>query len=1064
MENNENNISITALLKRLREQANAGDQDGKESGDDTQENAPDAENEEPEEEKMTEEEESSIRAELSDILRRLHSMKQEEDEDDASEEAASPDPEEEEKLANDLKDLIRRLNRQAAETPDEPEEAEETEETEEPSVSQAPEEPEEAAPESIPEKENAKKAGMRYRFTVTKKNASADPPDVEVAPSEKEYEEAKQDVADYSEEKAETKEAPSFSGWKKLKSLFGFGKEKAEAPAPDEKEEETAAEDEPGETEEETAPEEAASETGYSASFREDDGTKSPAALFYAANNSPDREENRIVPDPDLFERIREEYPVATNDTEEEQKGDAEAEQGTDSEPEAEPLSDGDLNQMINRFLSEEKKAEYAKDTDLKESRRRMRQIRLDDPEAGTQEKPEKKGDTKEIPSAPAAKTEEFEVKKPKSGIPDSETFFPPEIGPEDEEEEETINKDISILIAFGREQEAREKYGDARIDLFLRDISGSGPAKKEEEPEEEPVYPEKEETEYENFGQNKEFFRLFKKKYRISIIRMILCGILIVLAFLLENYDLLGITPIPALDPELFPLVYVMADLQLLVLGCLLVRHTFSGGVKALLRREPDPSVFVLLAGVCCFAYTVYAAFLPAGRIRLYTFPLLLLFFVSLLCGFFDLRREIMTFRVVSSKRTKYVIGALSGEEAALEEEAFENYLPDEPTLFRLGKANFVDGFFRRSRKTSSAKKILLLVPPFACAVGLAFLAMAVFFGGETGSAVTVGITALMMSLPAAMLLTYSYPFYTASCRSYDTDSAIVGECSLDEYCDAASISFEDNDVFPSRGVKVRSVMVFGENRIDEVINNVTSVFHVAGGPLSDVLDIITSDLHPDENTRLLSVAPDGIEADVSGTHLYLGKTDYLRRNHYVPILSDEDREIERTGNLSIMFVVSDDEVVAKFYLNYRIDPDFEKILKQMYRSGICVGIKTFDPNIDDDMLSRRIRIERYPVRVLKCREIGEEPRVADRADSGIVSKHSAKALLGAFAVCGKVQTVTRIGIVLNFISLFAAAMVMGVTMLFGAADKIASLYVALYQLFWTIPIFVMSRVHVKQ
>ena len=160
----------------------------------------------------------------------------------------------------------------------------------------------------------------------------------------------------------------------------------------------------------------------------------------------------------------------------------------------------------------------------------------------------------------------------------------------------------------------------------------------------------------------------------------------------------------------------------------------------------------------------------------------------------------------------------------------------------------------------------------------------------------------------------------------------------------------------------------------------------------------------------------------------------------------------------VQVYVVVSGDEVVAKFYLAYRIDPDFEKILKQMYRSGICVGIKTFDPNIDDDMLSRRIRIERYPVRVLKCREIGDEPRVADRADSGIVSKRSAKALLGAFAVCGKVQTVTRVGIVLNFISLFAAAMVMGVTMLFGAADKIPSLYVALYQLFWLIPTAIIS------
>lgn len=988
------------------------------------------------------------------------------------------------------------------------------------------------------EKEAAKSGGERYHFTVTKKPVPK-PSGEEVVPSAKEFEEAGQDIADFSDGKAETREAPAFSGWKMLKNLFGIGKTKSqdvsdeeEAPVEDASEKEAVAEKaaEEAETAEAVLPDaaettdaapavpageengtETENESGTGTvpapnggtesvhAFREDDGSAAPAALFYAANRAEEPAESEIAPDPELFEKIREEYPVAMNDMgttvqvggEDTRTDKAETENepvtapATDETPaeeeennsvsseetaEGDPLTDGDLDLMMQRFLSKENYDEYVSDADLAESRRKMRQIRLDDPDSAPaeetkNEKPVKKGDTKEVPAASSDGGSEsaFDEKMPLNSMFDSETFVPPEIDVEEEAGEEEISKDISILVAFGREEEARKKYGDEKVDAFLKEVSGSKKNKKEEEAEEEPELIETEETEYENFGQNKEIFRGFKKKYRFSLVRLVLCGILMLLAFFLENYALLGITPITALDPELFPLIYVMADLQLLVLGCLIARGPIIGGVKSLIRREPDPSLFVTAAAVFCFAYTVFAAFLPAGQIHLYTFPFLHLCFVCILCGYFDLRREIMTFRVVSSKRTKYVIGSLSEEEASLEEEAFENYLPEEPMLFKLGKANFVDGFFRRSRGKSAAKRMILLVPPFACAIGIAFLAMSVFFGGNSASAVTVGITALMMSLPAAMFLTYSFPFYTAAGHAYDTDSAIVGEPSLEEYCDAASVSFEDTDVFPSRGVKVRSVMVFGDNRIDEVINNVTSVFHVAGGPLSDVLDIITSDLRTDEDTRLLSVAPDGIEADVSGTHMYLGKADYLRRNHYVPIVSDEDREIERSGNLSIMFVVSGDEVVAKFYLSYRIDPDFEKILKQMYRSGICVGIKTFDPNIDDDMLARRIRIERYPVRVLKCREIGDEPRVADRADSGIVSKRSTKALLGAFAVCGKVQTVTRVGIVLNFISLFAAAMVMGVTMLFGAADKIPSLYVALYQLFWTIPIFVMSRIHVK-
>ena len=1122
MKNEGNDLSITELLKKLREQADAAE-------DPEEETAEIAEPVRQSDEKETDEGEDEIRAALSRILGKLseeendsseiiaeeiHFFDQESEESILPEESFLPidsaaekqDEEPEDASESELKDLILRLNRQAAETAV-PQEAEAEETADEESVILPVQEQKtdaEEIAESIADDEPAetpeteadssapapKSGGTRYHFSVTKKTSGE-----EVAPSPQEYEAAKQDIADFSEEKSETKEAPSFSGWKMLKNIFGFGKEKGkgeEAVSEEEpemsepleeadafgmipeddgpfagiKEESVASEETEKQTETaaDTAAEEAGGET-EEADLRADAGAESPAVLFYASNRSAEHGENDIAPDPELFEKIREEYPIAMNDPEAAETDAGEDTRiGPEEEKEEEPaLSDGDLDQMMHRFLTKENYEEYSKDADLDESRRRMRQISLDDPENAEQKKAEKKGDTKEIPSAPSPeKTDESDAKLPLNSIFDSETFVPPEIEME-EEGEGSVNKDISILVAFGREEEARKKYGDERIDAFLREISGSAKEKKEE-PEEDTEYQEDEDTEYENFGQNKELFRNFKKKYRLSLIRMVLCGVLLLLTFFLENYDLLGLTPIAALDPELFPLIYVMADLQLLLFGCLLVRDPIVNGAKALLRREPDPSVFVTVGAVFCFLYSVFAAFLPAGKIRLYTFPLLLLCFVSILCGFFDLRREIMTFRVVSSKRTKYVIGSLSEEEATLEEEAFENYLPEEPMLFKLGKANFIDGFFRRSRKPSSSRKILLLVPPFACAIGLAFLGMSVFFGAETGSAVTVGITTLMMSLPAAMLLTYSYPFYTAASHAYDTDSAIIGEASLDEYCDAASVSFEDSDVFPSRSVKVRSVMVFGENRIDEVINNVTSVFHVAGGPLSDVLDIITSDLRPDEDTRLLSVAPDGIEADVSGTHMYLGKADYLRRNHYEPVVSDEDREIERSGSLSIMYVVSDDEVVAKFYLNYRIDPDFEKILKQMYRSGICVGIKTFDPNIDDDMLSRRIRIERYPVRVLKCREIGDEPRVLDRADSGIVSKHSTKALLGAFAVCGKVQTVTRIGIVLNFISLFAAAMVMGVTMLFGAADRIASLYVALYQLFWTIPVFVMSRLHVKQ
>lgn len=182
----------------------------------------------------------------------------------------------------------------------------------------------------------------------------------------------------------------------------------------------------------------------------------------------------------------------------------------------------------------------------------------------------------------------------------------------------------------------------------------------------------------------------------------------------------------------------------------------------------------------------------------------------------------------------------------------------------------------------------------------------------------------------------------------------------------------------------------MFGSGRIDTVIYNVASIYSVLGGPLSDVLNVATADLGRSEDTEILSVDNEGVEALVDGKHLYAGKADYLRKNGYVPVSDPDDEEIVSGGEISIMYLVCDDEVIAKLYIRYRIDPGFEVTVKRLYKSGICVGIKTVDPNINDEMLSTKIKLAKYPVRVLKYSDISGSRRGSDRTDSGIVSKKS--------------------------------------------------------------------------
>ena len=247
-------------------------------------------------------------------------------------------------------------------------------------------------------------------------------------------------------------------------------------------------------------------------------------------------------------------------------------------------------------------------------------------------------------------------------------------------------------------------------------------------------------------------------------------------------------------------------------------------------------------------------------------------------------------------------------------------------------------------------------------------------------------------------------------------------------------------------------------EGRIDNVIYYTASIYSRLGGPLSDVLNVATADLGKSENTEIISIENNGVEASVDGVHIFLGKIDYLRKNGYVPVVDPDDDAVAGTDT-AILYLVCDDVVYAKLYIRYAIDQEFEKMVRVLYSSGICVGIKTIDPNIDDEMLSSRIKLEKYPVRVLKYSSVEERQTESKKVDSGIVSKRSAKALLRTFTLCDKVKHLTKTNLVISSIGMAIGFIITVAVSLLGSVAGIHSVYAALYQLVWLIPSYIFVR-----
>ncbi len=629
----------------------------------------------------------------------------------------------------------------------------------------------------------------------------------------------------------------------------------------------------------------------------------------------------------------------------------------------------------------------------------------------------------------------------------------------EDVADDELDETDVNLMVAFGMDEELEAAIGKESADKLRTDtdnlLTDTEPEKEKPKPEpvKEPI------KEFVSPTEIKGIFESYKAEYGKSAIRLFVIAAVALLLFFYENLGIFGGKQPDVFNPEFYPVVHIMAGFQLLLIGFAVLYKDVIAGFKNLISKKPTvESLLPVMFGASAL-YSVIACFFGAGSTILgFNFPIALALFFFAFGRRLDLRREIMTFRIISSKRSKFALEKLDIIDAELETKAFDKFLPKQPDIFRINKTAFIDGYFRRTGEYSSVKSTLNAFIPATLVSFVAGIIIGLIAKGNFADGMSAGYAAFAFSLPVSVFFTFSLPMFRASKVSYDDGSAIVGEGALDEYTTASSISFDDREVFPTAGVKLRSIKVFGSGRLDTAIYYMASIYSCIGGPLSDVLNVATADIGRSQDIEVISIDSDGIETVVDGKHLYAGKADYLRHNGYLPVTDPEDEEIEG-GDISILFLVCDDEVVAKFYVRYRIDPEFEATLKSLYKSGICVGIKTVDPNINDEMLSTRIRLTKYPVRVLKYEDLNDRSRGADRTDSGIVSKKSVKALLRAFTLCDKTKHVTKTNLMIAALSLLGGIAITAVLAFLGSVAALSSVYVALYQLFWIAAVYLLSR-----
>lgn len=645
-----------------------------------------------------------------------------------------------------------------------------------------------------------------------------------------------------------------------------------------------------------------------------------------------------------------------------------------------------------------------------------------------------------------------------------SEKVVNGKIGLEDEEESMQLSivpdnaDDISIGGHFMDTKDLRIKVAIGDIDPDSEDVPEE--LRELHRNVEKDMKEKTGEYEYTDRAQNNEVNRLMKRGIRHAFRRLLLALLFAAGIIYFELASKGGAGYSIYLSQGRYGVLYILADLQLLMFLGMALLPSLEKGAKGLFTFNLNADSVFFFSFVASAGYCVARLFMSPTDpdLQLFNLTAAACGVCSALINYLTAKKDFACFKVIASARSKYAAAHLTG--ASRESDEFYSYLLEDSDIYTVRKTKFVSGFFARLNKRPKSEDLFNFLLPLVIIAAIVVFAAQAVMGNDGLSSLNSAMFTLAVALPLSAFFIIAMPLCTANRRANRSSSCFIGPAVAEEYSDASVISFADTEVYPPNLVKITSFRTYGDFRIDRVLIELSRIFSYVGGPLEKVLaSTITEPVEPAQYIRLLESASDGLRVVVDGKEYFIGKRAYMRRYRFEAPKDEIDDMYENSVG-SVMFVTVGDRLAVKLYIKYSINPLFDELLRDMNKSGLCVGIKTLDPNINNELLANGIKYKKCPIAILKAGNPEDMTRVNTEIDSGVVTNSGLHTFLRTFALCDKTHHIIKsngmICVIGTVLSLAAAAFMVFT----GDINGITSLYTVLFQLAWVLPVWLLSLI----
>jgi hypothetical protein len=238
----------------------------------------------------------------------------------------------------------------------------------------------------------------------------------------------------------------------------------------------------------------------------------------------------------------------------------------------------------------------------------------------------------------------------------------------------------------------------------------------------------------------------------------------------------------------------------------------------------------------------------------------------------------------------------------------------------------------------------------------------------------------------------------------------------------------------------------------ISEILVKTGLMFSQIGGPISRTVRLDEREYRYGD-VEITGIFDDGIMATVDGSEMLAGSARFLEL-YGVPVsASSDEKDVDPTNG--ILYVSIDGRLAARYYIKYRPERDFVRMVNILGEMGVSVGVRTHNPAINTDVIAARCPELRYKVYAVKTGSGEKDDLISEREEthSGICGNGRAVSLSAPFIAAKRLKKIYSLDKILRIAAASAGGAFVIIMSLLGFVREFNSVQSTLYQLAWLIP-----------